>query len=1222
MTRFHIASVCAVALVAGSARGQTWTGAVSTDWNTAGNWTNPATVPTTFTDVAFGATGVGNVSLSAGGGANSLTFNNSSGSYNITSSSATLKNLTIIAVSSTVSGVETINLANVPTGSLLFGASGSSTPLLLFNSSNSVSTSLVIGPNTVIGTPGSGGVQVSGPGSTQISGSFANNAAPNNEVLGGLRLFGPGTLTLSGNGTNLFGGLTLSGGTLKLDFSSNLAVKLGGGGLTSTGGTLAIVENSSTAFTQNFSSSTFSAGDMEITFTAGTIPTVGFGTMARSPGATFSWTAGTSFATTSTGSTNGLWGTGPAFAVIGTTWAGVSGGNLTNLAPGPTNTFSSGTNTDVSGFVAPAAFTTNSLRFNTFNSGLTLTGTNTLQSGGILVTTNAGITSISGGTLTSSVNEIIVHAYSDTYIYSAISASAGLTKAGPFTLYLDGNNGGLTGPININRGHLTVYTTNAVNSATTINFNDNRNVAAQVFTIDLGFGSTGTINAPVQFSAGGNPSGGSFNNWFSTGTSENSLITLSGVISSAPGTVSPIRFIGTQTNTSGFNLTNLNTFTGDINLFQGSLGILSDVCLGNAANTLYLDVGAQTGGLVFRNTGINVARPVIIQLQTPVVSNNGDVNTIFGPISGSGQLFKDGTGTLVLGGNNSQFGLAINAGTVRVGSDANLGSGALNINSGATLSASGSFFDNRVVNIGPFSGNVAGTATIAVDSGQTLTLEGQINGPYGALVKTGAGNLALASLGNGYTGGTTIQQGFIIATGDSSLGAPVGPVTIGVAGTLIYNGSTSTSRTFMNSGTLTAATGTTVSLNGASVYGGFLRGFGTFALSNGATLTGNSTFNTLSTTVTGTGSYINFSNGGSLGITAGTGNVATFNGFINQGSGAISAGAQSTILATDFQTYGTFSINPATVTENFSQTTLMTNFGASQLYFNGGSRTFLGTPGTAVFPSNWPDVALRGLPTFVAGIDLNGKNATVAGGLFVNNGYAEDTTNGGTGTAAVVADFGALVKGSGYFQNTVITQNGGKFQSGNSPGSTSFGRFVLGPGGVSSYVFAIDDATGTAGPTPDAAGHVSGWGLVKAIVHGTGAGATPGDFTWTATAVDRLLVSLQTLVNPTTVGIDVPGMMDHFDPNNTYVWPAITWTGSYAGPTDEATLDASTTFDASGFANPVKGTFGWALDAGGHTLSLTYTPSAVPEPGTLVLVVLATLPVVRRITGRRPPIGA
>jgi len=49
-----------------------------------------------------------------------------------------------------------------------------------------------------------------------------------------------------------------------------------------------------------------------------------------------------------------------------------------------------------------------------------------------------------------------------------------------------------------------------------------------------------------------------------------------------------------------------------------------------------------------------------------------------------------------------------------------------------------------------------------------------------------------------------------------------------------------------------------------------------------------------------------------------------------------------------------------------------------------------------------------------------------------------------------------------------------------------------------------------------------------------------------------------------------------------------------------ATLTAATRFDTSGFLNPVGGVFGWSLDAGGQTLSLTYTP--VPEPGTLMML--------------------
>jgi autotransporter-associated beta strand protein len=496
-----------------------------------------------------------------------------------------------------------------------------------------------------------------------------------------------------------------------------------------------------------------------------------------------------------------------------------------------------------------------------------------------------------------------------------------------------------------------------------------------------------------------------------------------------------------------------------------------------------------------------------------------------------------------------------------------------------------------------------GSATLTLGGNNTSsTFDGSILGP-GTLVKTGAGAFTLNNTANTF-GNLVINGGSIQTANDATLG-PNPAITVNAAGTLLYTASTSTARTFnLNFGTLAAAAGDTVTLNGAAVNGGFMRGPGTFALTGGTMLAGVTTQNSAVLNQTGPASFVNVTNGSPL--TIATGVTSTMTGLTNQGSGAITLGSLGRLNVSDFQSYGTLTINPAAVTENYSQTTLMTNVGTSPLYFNGGSRTFVGTPQTAVFGQGSPQA---GQPTFVAGIDLNGKNAVVAGGLFVNNGYVEDSTNNFAGTATIIADFGSLVKGAGFFQNSVVTLNGGRFQAGNSPGIASFGKFALGPGGVASYVFAIDDATGTAGPIPDAAGHVSGWSLVNVIGPRLPYGGPDhfGDFTWTATPADRLTVSLQTLVNPTTVGVDEPGMMDHFDPSQPYSWLAVTWSGAYAGPADAAVLDAATNFDASSFFNPIDGRFGWALDKAGQTLSLTYTPSTVPEPDTFVLSALAGL---------------
>ena len=154
----------------------------------------------------------------------------------------------------------------------------------------------------------------------------------------------------------------------------------------------------------------------------------------------------------------------------------------------------------------------------------------------------------------------MIHQYSSgPFVIGAnLSSTTGLTKTGPGPLTLSGNNTGLTGPVNINRGSLTLSgNAAAVNAASAINFNDDRNGAdLQTFTVVLPNGNNGTVTPPIRLSAESN---GDYGTYFTTGSTTGSTITLSGVISTAAGLNNSIRFTGPVADTSGFNLTNTNT---------------------------------------------------------------------------------------------------------------------------------------------------------------------------------------------------------------------------------------------------------------------------------------------------------------------------------------------------------------------------------------------------------------------------------------------------------------------------------------------------------------------------------------------------------------------------------------------------------------------------------------------------------------------------------------
>ncbi|MFZ4288163.1 autotransporter-associated beta strand repeat-containing protein [Variovorax sp. HJSM1_2] len=229
----------------------------------------------------------------------------------------------------------------------------------------------------------------------------------------------------------------------------------------------------------------------------------------------------------------------------------------------------------------------------------------------------------------------------------------------------------------------------------------------------------------------------------------------------------------------------------------------------------------STSGLQFAVNGYSLSGDEINLVET--ASGTGSTNIRVGDgspasaaytasigsvLQGSTKVTKNGLGTLVLTGTNLYSGgTQIDAGTVRISSDANLGAaaGALGFD-GGVLETTASMVTARATTL-----NTNG-ATVDVDAGQTLTMNGAISG-VGKLTKTDTGTLVLSGA-NTYSGGTSVNGGRVKVSSDSNLGAAAGALSID-GGTLETTASMSSVRAVtLNTGgaTLDVANGTTLAL--------------------------------------------------------------------------------------------------------------------------------------------------------------------------------------------------------------------------------------------------------------------------------------------------------------------------------------------------------------------------------------------------------------------------
>ena len=485
-----------------------------------------------------------------------------------------------------------------------------------------------------------------------------------------------------------------------------------------------------------------------------------------------------------------------------------------------------------------------------------------------------------------------------------------------------------------------------------------------------------------------------------------------------------------QTGTGTLSLTGTNSYSGGTAINAGTLSISSDTNLGNSAGGLALN-----GGLLQTTASLTSSRSITLGGTGGSFSPDAGTSlTLNGAIGGSSLLglTMAGAGTLTLAGKNTyEGGTVVNAGTLSISSDKNLGntSGVLTLN-GATLQSTSSLTSFRGINLGH-------GATISPDAGTTLTLNGPVGGS--GLTMAGSGTLALGGI-NTYTGTTTINAGTLSISSDGNLGN-AGNALLLSGGTLQSTASMASARSItLGGGTFAPDAGTTLTLNGSigGTGGLTMAGQGTLVLAGANTYWGGTTINS-----------------GTLSISS-TSNLSDEVGGVTLNAGTLSISADDNLGA-------------AGAGLTFNGGTLQTTANVvtdRPVALNAGGGTITPAAGTKL--TLWQPVSGAGALTMAGPgtLELTGANSytgatTIASGTLALSGSGSLAQSSGVNLTAAGAAFdisgsnaNQTIQGLSGVAGTTVNL-GGRDLTINGTGSTTFSGAIGGDGGL------VKQGTGT-----------------------------------------------------------------------------------------------------------------------------------------------------------------
>jgi fibronectin-binding autotransporter adhesin len=691
----------------------------------------------TNTNTYQGASTINNsatVALSGTGGIADSSGVADNGTFNISGTSAGASIQSLSGNGAVTLGSNTLKLSNADgtfagsiSGTGGFAVTGGTETL---SGSNGYTGATTISSGATLALSGTGSIAnssvVSDLGTFNISGTTAGASVQSLSGNGTVAL-GAQTLTLT-NANDMFagviggsGGVAITGGTETLSGTNTYT----GGTSIGSGTTLALSGTGSIAS----SSSVADNGTFDISGT----------------------TAGASVQSLSGNGTVALGAQSLTLTNANSTFAGVIGGTGGLTVSGGTetlsgiNAYSGGTTVSTGGTLVVASDTalgaaTGALAL---NNGTLLT-TATFNTSRNVTLTGDGTIDVSAGTdLTDSIG--------------TISGSGALIKSGSGTLSLCGSVSN-TGGTSVTAGALdlcgsdTGTGSTSIGSGATLALSGASSIASSSGVVDNGiFDVSGSsAGASVQTLSGN----GTVALGAQSLTLTNANDTFAGIVAGTGGiAVSG----GTET------LSGTNTYTGGTSVSGGARVIVAaDAALGNASGGLTLNNGTLEATASF-----TTARNLSLVGNATFDTDPGVSLMQTGQISGNGHVTKDGDGTLVLAGdnrdwgqqgNNSVGGITIDDGLVEVTNPYGLGYGLVALNSGVIATTVNIVTGQTIL--------IAGDTVLNTDAGTTTTLTGTVetDGTGSCFQKTGPGTLVMSGVTT-LSNGTCLEDGRIEANG-------------------------------------------------------------------------------------------------------------------------------------------------------------------------------------------------------------------------------------------------------------------------------------------------------------------------------------------------------------------------------------------------------------------------------------------------------------------------